>query len=43
MKIEIDKIDNYNELQENTNLQQIIKMELLNGTIFKMGIGVLRK
>ena len=36
-----EEINNYNELQENTNLQQIIKMELLNGTIFKMGIGVL--
>lgn len=36
-----EEINNYNELQENTNLQKLIKMELLNGTIFKMGIGVL--
>lgn len=35
------EINNYNELQENTNLQQLIKMELLNGTTFKIGKGVL--
>ena len=38
---ELWNIKNLNELQENTNLQKLIKMELLNGTIFKMGIGVL--
>ena len=36
-------INNYNELQEDTTLQRIIKKELINGTIFKKGNGVLKK
>ena len=38
-----EKIDNYNELQENTKLQQLIKNELIKGTIFKLGSGILKK
>ena len=33
----------YNTLQEDTYLQKIVKKELLNGTIFHLGIGVLKE
>ena len=34
---------NYNTLQEDTYLQKIVKKELLNGTVFHLGIGVLKE
>lgn len=33
---------NYNTLQENTNLQKLIKQSLLNNKVFKLGIGKLK-
>lgn len=36
-------IKNYDELQEDTNLQKLIKKELIDGTIFNMGKGILRR
>lgn len=35
-------VNNYNELKESTNLQKILKKELLEGTSFNIGIGTLK-
>ena len=40
---QVKYIDDYNKLEENTTLQRIIKKELLQGTIFKIGNGTLKK
>lgn len=37
-----NEIVDYNTLQEDTYLQKIVKKELLNGTIFHLGIGILK-
>lgn len=34
--------NNYNELPEETSLQKMIKNELINGTVFNIGIGTLK-
>ncbi len=39
---QINDINDYNDLQENTSLQRIIKKELLKGTVFKTGNGILK-
>ena len=38
-----NEMANYNTLQEDTYLQKIVKKELLNGTVFHLGIGVLKE
>lgn len=38
----IKECNNYNELPEETSLQKIIKNELINGTVFNIGIGALK-
>lgn len=40
---DLKECNNYNELPEETSLQKILKNELINGTIFNIGIGTLRK
>lgn len=39
----IDKCEDYSLLPTNTSLQSNIKNELLNGKIFYLGLGVLKK
>ena len=39
---QVKDIKDYNELEEKTFLQRVIKKELLNGVIFKMGNGTLK-
>lgn len=39
----LKECNNYSILSEETNLQKIIKKELINGTIFNIGIGTLRR
>ena len=39
----LKKCDNYNELSEKTSLQKMIKNELINGTIFNIGMGILKE
>ena len=40
---QVKDIDDYHNLEEKTSLQRIIKKELLEGTIFKIGDGILKK
>lgn len=38
----LSECNNYEELPEDTKLQKIIKYELMNGTIFNIGVGLLK-